>query len=495
VAQLGEMLLAAGAVTREAIAEAVEAQVIYGGRLGTNLVERGHLSEERLAQVLAEQYGIPAAFGELQVDAGLVAGMPGAVADAHEMVPWRVQGETVLVLCVEPRDKDGLAAVGQALGRPAAPVICPEFRIWQLLRQHFGANREVRAVDFMLLHKGGPRGLAAGDAARVAQTEEEFGRLYDQLRQGERPAGSAGTRMHLFADGLPTATPVPGRGEPPLSVPVPVVRTVDTVPGMQRTVEYVPSTPPVPGGEAGAGPRAAVAVPGPPVPPRATPTADDESLPRWVPSMPPVPAIEPRSEPLPPHPGPTDAPPAPSSNAPAASAPPAGPAASTGVAAELAGLEVALAARPGRDDITRALVAHAAQWFSRVIVFAVQGQALIGWDARGERLDRDLARRLALPLDRNSIFRAVREEKRHYVGPLRGNPVTLYLLRNLGSAIPNAVLVAPVLAGGKVVNVLYCDNGHGGDVAGFVPAVLAGCERVGRAYEAIIAERKQRLNV
>lgn len=475
MAQLGEMLLAAGAVTREAIAEAVEAQVVYGGRLGTNLVERGHLSEERLAQVLSEQYGIPAAFGELEVDRGLVASLPGALADAHEMVPWRVQGETVLVLCVEPRDNDGLAAVAQALGRPAAPVICPEFRIWQLLRQHFSANREVRAVDFMLLHKGGPRGLAAKDAALTAQTEEEFGRLYDQLRQGERPEGAAGTRMHLFAEGLPTATPVPIPGEPPLSVPVPLVRVVDTVPGLPRPVEYVPSTPPVPGVEGGNG-RA---------PERAEPPPPPDSTPRWVPSMPPVPVIEPRAEPLPPHP-------APAGDSPArVPAPAAGPP----VAPEFSGLEKALSASPGRDDITRALVAHAAQWFRRVVVFAVQGQALIGWDARGDKLDRDVARRLALPLDRNSIFRAVREEKRHYVGPLRGNPVTLYLLRSLGNLIPNGVLVAPVLAGGKVVNVLYCDNGHGGEVAGFVPAVLAGCERVGRAYEAIIAERKQRLNV
>src|SRR5437773_89989 len=82
--------LAVGQVTEEAIADAIEHQAVLGGKLGTNLVERGWLSEEILADFLARQYGVPCAFGEIEVDRAVADLVPRLVADKFEVVPWKL---------------------------------------------------------------------------------------------------------------------------------------------------------------------------------------------------------------------------------------------------------------------------------------------------------------------------------------------------------------------------------------------------------------------
>ena len=62
--KLGEMLLAEGTCTVEQLKAAVENQVIMGGRIGTNLLELGFISEEALAKVLAQQFRTRVLFGD-----------------------------------------------------------------------------------------------------------------------------------------------------------------------------------------------------------------------------------------------------------------------------------------------------------------------------------------------------------------------------------------------------------------------------------------------
>ncbi|MEO7730494.1 MAG: hypothetical protein ABIY55_05940, partial [Kofleriaceae bacterium] len=61
--RLGELLVAAGLLTVEQVEQAVRAQVMWGGRLGTNLVELGYIDLDKLATALSRQHGIPAALG------------------------------------------------------------------------------------------------------------------------------------------------------------------------------------------------------------------------------------------------------------------------------------------------------------------------------------------------------------------------------------------------------------------------------------------------
>jgi len=120
--------------------------VLYGGRLGTSLYELGFITEERLADALARAHGVPAAeVGIPQAEA--IALVPKKVAHRFKVLPLRVKGRTLFLGMVNPSDHAALAQVGYSLGYIVKPQVVPEFRMVQLLRDHYGVDERWRYAD------------------------------------------------------------------------------------------------------------------------------------------------------------------------------------------------------------------------------------------------------------------------------------------------------------------------------------------------------------
>ena len=58
MARLGELLVAAGLLTTDQVDRALRAQVMWGARLGTNLIELGFIDLDTLSTVLAQQHSL-----------------------------------------------------------------------------------------------------------------------------------------------------------------------------------------------------------------------------------------------------------------------------------------------------------------------------------------------------------------------------------------------------------------------------------------------------
>src|SRR3972149_8886435 len=58
---LGRVLRDRGMITERQLEEGIQHQVVYGGRLGTSLLQLGFITEERLMEALARANGVPAA--------------------------------------------------------------------------------------------------------------------------------------------------------------------------------------------------------------------------------------------------------------------------------------------------------------------------------------------------------------------------------------------------------------------------------------------------
>src|SRR6185503_6133124 len=58
------------------------------------------------------------------------------------------------ILCVEIKVGE-LDQLSYKIGRTCVPVIAPEFRIFQLLRAHYQATRQMRALDFGVVPEEG----------------------------------------------------------------------------------------------------------------------------------------------------------------------------------------------------------------------------------------------------------------------------------------------------------------------------------------------------
>jgi hypothetical protein len=126
--RLGERLVEAGVISEEWLEESLEAQVVHGGRLGTNLVERFHLDLDDVALALGEQHGLPAALQEHfdGADRTVQQSLDAELAARWHVVPLGVVGEgrqRIAVACRDPLPPDAIDELTLALGTEITPAI------------------------------------------------------------------------------------------------------------------------------------------------------------------------------------------------------------------------------------------------------------------------------------------------------------------------------------------------------------------------------------
>jgi hypothetical protein len=133
-------------ITDRQLQEAIQHQVLYGGRLGTSLHELGFITEERLTDALARAHGVPAIdLAALSPEA--VALVPKKLAQRFKVFPCRLRGQTLFLGMVDPGDHAAVAHIGYSLGYIVRPLVVPEFRMVQLLRDHYDVDERWRYTD------------------------------------------------------------------------------------------------------------------------------------------------------------------------------------------------------------------------------------------------------------------------------------------------------------------------------------------------------------
>lgn len=149
--KLGTLLLRNAAIGLSQLESALRNQVLYGGRLGTNLVELGYIDLELLSAYLAELSGFPIATPTLLDDVDIRLLERLGSDDAHRLraIPLGYLGEgtdAVGVAIVEPTNATALAELAEKLGARITPYVVPELRALYYLEKHFGLPRRARFV-------------------------------------------------------------------------------------------------------------------------------------------------------------------------------------------------------------------------------------------------------------------------------------------------------------------------------------------------------------
>lgn len=141
--KLGQFLLQEKLVTREQLEEALKSQAIFGGRLGSYLVEAGVLQEERLAALLSRKYRVPFArsshFAKLPPD--LINCIPAELAGKHLVLPLKKVGRRLDLAMSDPGDLRVIEEIGFRTGCIIRPVVAPETVILTHLRRYYGICR------------------------------------------------------------------------------------------------------------------------------------------------------------------------------------------------------------------------------------------------------------------------------------------------------------------------------------------------------------------
>jgi MshEN domain len=304
-------------VTERQLQEAIQHQVLYGGRLGTNLYELGYVTEDRLKEALSRAHGVPAA-DTLKVPRNASALLPKKLAARHKVFPMELKGQTLFLGMVDPADHSAVAQVGYTQGYIVRPLVIPEFRMIQLLYDHYGVDERWRFTD---THGG--------------------------------------------------ATPAPRED---IDVPAAAAR---------------------------------------------------------------------------------------------------------------------LDAAESRDEVVETMLAVCHRFFRRVIFFIVREPWVLGWSGRGEGMDRNLASRLRIPLEPPSVFRTVTRDKSVFIGRFGPEEENQRFLEQVGKRPGTNAAFFPVTVKGRVVNLVYGDQGAAGNVKADVGELIVLVQKVPLAYLRIVKERQE----
>jgi hypothetical protein len=156
--KLGEILVNRGLVTSEQIEDALFSQRQFGGRLGTNLIEMGAITEEDLSRCLSEQLNVPYARPQAlaAIPKEVIARLPRKLAEKYRIVPLRYQANELHLCMADPQNFAKLDELRFALNCQLHPYVATEVSMNFALERYYGIRREVRLRDL----SGGVRELA-----------------------------------------------------------------------------------------------------------------------------------------------------------------------------------------------------------------------------------------------------------------------------------------------------------------------------------------------
>lgn len=138
--RLGEMLVDAGLITPGQLQSAITHQKIAKGRLGSNLVALGFISEEILMDFLAQQTGTPRVdIRSATPPAQLLRLIPQRMAEQFTMLPVSFKEPKSLVLAMsDPLDLNALDSARFASGMNVEPVVASHSALRQMIPQLYG---------------------------------------------------------------------------------------------------------------------------------------------------------------------------------------------------------------------------------------------------------------------------------------------------------------------------------------------------------------------
>lgn len=125
IKRLGELLVEGGLITPAQLQSAITHQKIARGRLGSNLVALGYISEEVLMDFLSHQTGVPQMdVRNIEVSPQVLKLVPHRLADQFTVLPINTQEPKSLVLAMsDPSDLNAIDSARFASGLHIQPVV------------------------------------------------------------------------------------------------------------------------------------------------------------------------------------------------------------------------------------------------------------------------------------------------------------------------------------------------------------------------------------
>lgn len=145
--RLGELLVKAGMISPRDLDEALNSQVIFGGKLGTNLLEMGCLRENDLTRFLSKVAGVPAVNQEQMtaIPPDIIALIPPTIADKYKVIPLSLTQRRLTLAMSDPTDFAAIDEIAFATGFIIIPMVASEAAIERCLEKYYEIKRSRRS--------------------------------------------------------------------------------------------------------------------------------------------------------------------------------------------------------------------------------------------------------------------------------------------------------------------------------------------------------------
>jgi len=147
-AKLGEILVRENLITSQQLRETLEYQRANGGRLGSNLVRLGYVSDDVVTAVLSRQYGVPSINLDLfQIDEIVIKLISEDVALKYAVLPISKVGATLTLAMADPTNVFAMDDIKFMTGLNVEPVIASETSIQLAISKYYGGSNEIDIFD------------------------------------------------------------------------------------------------------------------------------------------------------------------------------------------------------------------------------------------------------------------------------------------------------------------------------------------------------------
>lgn len=166
--KLGELLLEAQLLTASQLQEALRYQRITGGRMGSNLVTLGFISEDVLMDFLSRQTGVPRMdLRHVVVPPAALERIPRRLADQLNILPVAIKEPKSLVLAMaDPSDLNAIDSARFASGLNIEPVVATHSALKMAIAEQYA---KLDLLTSKPHETGGiPVPMAFGDALPVS---------------------------------------------------------------------------------------------------------------------------------------------------------------------------------------------------------------------------------------------------------------------------------------------------------------------------------------
>jgi hypothetical protein len=180
--KLGEALVQGSLITRDQLRQALERQVIFGGRIGTNILELGFIKEGEMLSFLSTYFRVPAVKpSDLNdIDAEVIACMSSELAGKYKVLPFKKDRNRLHVAMLDPREVASIDEMRFLTGNDIIPFIVTDLRLLYCLEKYYGIPRDLRYISVLGNGESAEEKKPQDLKEQVLRVKEQFAGVRDR---------------------------------------------------------------------------------------------------------------------------------------------------------------------------------------------------------------------------------------------------------------------------------------------------------------------------